>query len=109
MQPAPPLDDPLDEEPGTREGTIPFGRFTGQARRAIWLGYQDAQRFEHDFLATEHLLIGLLREGARDVAEVFTRQSIEPRSVIEKLETLFVQATQGPEQAVICLTPRARQ
>lgn len=89
--------------------TIPFERFTGQARRAIWLAYQEAQRFEHDYLATEHLLMGLLREGAGDVADVFTRQSIEPGTVIEKLEALLDQADQGPEASVICLTPRARR
>lgn len=96
---------PLAEEPGI----IPFERFTGQARRAIWLAYHEAQRFDHDYLATEHLLMGLLREGAGDVADVFARQAIEPGSVIQKLETLLVQADAGPEQAAICVTPRARE
>jgi hypothetical protein len=86
-----------------------FERFTGQARRAILLAYQEAQRFDHDHLASEHLLSGLLREGSAEVANVFLKQEIPPAEVLEKLEQLFAHTKPGPMTEAIYLTPRATQ
>lgn len=86
-----------------------FDRFTGQARRAIWLAYQEAQRFDHDYLASEHLLAGLLREGTADVASAFRDQDIEPAEILERLEASLAQATDGSLATVVSLTPRATQ
>ena len=85
-----------------------FEQFTGQARRAILLAYQEAQRFDHDFLASEHLLGGIVREGSSEIAHVFREQGIGPDEILEKLEQSLAQAQPGPMSASICLTPRAR-
>ncbi len=86
-----------------------FDRFTGQARRAIWLAYQEAQRFDHDYLASEHLLAGLLREGSVEIARVFRDQDLKPDDVLEKLEMTLALTESGPDTASIFLTPRAKQ
>ncbi len=39
-----------------------FERFTGHARRVIVLAQEEAQALDHDYIGTEHLLLGLLRE-----------------------------------------------
>lgn len=84
-----------------------FELFTGQARRAIWLAYQEAQRFDHDYLASEHLLAGVLREGSLEIAKVFRDQGIATTEIVEKLEPLLAQAEPRPLVPNVCLTPRA--
>jgi ATP-dependent Clp protease ATP-binding subunit ClpC len=77
------------------DAVLQFEKLTGQARRAVWLAYQEAQRFDHDYLASEHLLAGLLREGSTEIAAVFREQDIKPEEVIEKLEMTLAQAQPG--------------
>lgn len=83
-----------------------FERFTGQARRAIWLAYQEAQRFDHDYLASEHLLAGLLREGSPEIVAAFRQQEIEIDEILEKLEATLTSAEPAMASPVF-LTPRA--
>ncbi len=40
-----------------------FNRFTERARRVILLAREEARRLDHDYLGTEHILLGLIREG----------------------------------------------
>lgn len=40
-----------------------FEKFTKRARKVFWLAQEEAQRFEHDYIGTEHLLLGIVREG----------------------------------------------
>lgn len=40
-----------------------FNRFTERARRVILLAREEAKRLDHDYLGTEHILLGLIREG----------------------------------------------
>jgi len=42
-----------------------FNRFTERARRVILLAREEAKRLDHDYLGTEHILLGLIREGER--------------------------------------------
>ncbi len=41
-----------------------FDRFTDRARKVMGLARQEAQRFNHDYIGTEHILLGLVQEGA---------------------------------------------
>src|SRR5262245_1190691 len=89
------------------DATLQFEKFTGQARRAIWLAYQEAQRFDHDYLASEHLLAGLVREGSSEVAQVFRDQNIGANDVPQKLEATLIDADPVPTAPPVFLTPRA--
>ena len=40
-----------------------FDKFTERARRVLTLAQEEAQRFNHNYIGTEHLLLGLVREG----------------------------------------------
>ena len=40
-----------------------FNRFTERARKVILLAKEEAKRFNHDYIGTEHILLGLVREG----------------------------------------------
>ncbi len=41
-----------------------FDRFTDRARKVMGLARQEAQRFNHDYIGTEHILLGLVQEGS---------------------------------------------
>ena len=47
-----------------------FNKFTERARKVILLAKQEAKRFNHDYIGTEHILLGLLREGEGVAARV---------------------------------------
>jgi hypothetical protein len=85
-----------------------FEHFTGQARRAILLAYQESQRFDLDYLASEQLLAGLVREGSAEVIRVFTDQSIPVDEVLEKVEGSLATSGDASAATEIFLTPRAR-
>ena len=86
-----------------------FERFTGQARRALWLAHYEAQRFDHDFIGTEHLLLGILREGSPEVLVALRTQNREPNQFIERLDTLLTDAEPAATSGTAHLTPRARE
>lgn len=86
-----------------------FELFTGQARRAILLAYQESQRFDLDYLASEQLLAGLVREGSTDIARVFGEQLIPADEVLSKVEASLAATDETSAATDIFLTPRARQ
>ena len=47
-----------------------FDKFTERARRVLTLAQEEAQRFNHNYIGTEHLLLGLVREGDGVAAKV---------------------------------------
>jgi ATP-dependent Clp protease ATP-binding subunit ClpA len=63
-----------------------FERFTDQARRAVVLAQEEARTFNHNYVGTEHLLLGLLREGEGTAARALESMGITAeaaRSVVE--------------------------
>jgi ATP-dependent Clp protease ATP-binding subunit ClpA len=63
-----------------------FERFTDQARRAVVLAQEEARTFNHNYIGTEHLLLGLLREGEGTAARALESMGITAeaaRSVVE--------------------------
>jgi len=56
-----------------------YERFTDRARKVMQLASQEAQRFNHEYIGTEHILLGLLKEGSGVAANVLlTWRSIWP-------------------------------
>ena len=53
-----------------------FERFTERARRVIILAREEAGRFRHDFVGTEHILLGLIRDGEGIATAVLDRKSV---------------------------------
>ena len=69
-----------------------FERFTERARRVIILAREEAGRFRHDFVGTEHILLGLIRDGEGIATAVLQRLGL-------RLETIAALTT-SPETAV---------
>ena len=53
-----------------------FDKFTERARRVLSLAQEEAQRFQHNYIGTEHLLLGLVREGEGIAAGVLESMGV---------------------------------
>jgi enamine deaminase RidA (YjgF/YER057c/UK114 family) len=85
-----------------------FDRFDDDARRALTLAQAEAQRFDHNYIGTEHLLLGLLREGAGVAARVLANMGVELAKVRTAVEFIIGRGD-GPVVGTVGLTPRAKR
>jgi ATP-dependent Clp protease ATP-binding subunit ClpA len=86
-----------------------YERFTDRARKVMQLANQEAQRLNHDYIGTEHILLGLVKEGAGVAANVLKNLDVDLRKVRMEVEKI-VQA--GPDTATggkLPPTPRAKK
>jgi len=85
-----------------------FDKFTARARKVITLAQEEAVRFNHNYIGTEHLLLGLLREGEGVAAKVLVEMGVELNRVRSAVEFII---GRGDRMIVgeIGLTPRAEQ
>ncbi|MDP6072244.1 MAG: ATP-dependent Clp protease ATP-binding subunit [SAR202 cluster bacterium] len=85
-----------------------FEKFSERARRVLSLAQEEAQRFNHNYIGTEHILLGLVRETDGVAAKVLTNLEVEltkVRSAVEFIIGRGERATPGE----IGLTPRAKK
>jgi ATP-dependent Clp protease ATP-binding subunit ClpC len=66
-----------------------FDKFTDGATKALSLAQEEAQRFQHDYIDTEHLLLGLIREGEGVAANVLNSLGVELNKVRDAVEVLI--------------------
>ena len=85
-----------------------FDRFTDRARNTLTLAQQEAQRFNHNFIGTEHILLGLLREGEGVAARVLLGLGVELKKVRQAVE-IIIGGGEYPPVGEIGLTPRAKK
>ena len=71
-----------------------YERFTDRARKVMQLANQEAQRFNHEYIGTEHMLLGLVKEGTGVAANVLKNLDVDLRKIRLEVEKL-VQS--GPE------------
>jgi len=68
----------------------PFERFTERAKRVLTLAQEEAERSHHSYIGTEHLLLGLLREGDGLAARALDELGIEVGVVRQTIESVLV-------------------
>src|SRR5215212_8631388 len=85
-----------------------FDKFTERARKVLTLANEEAQRFNHNYIGTEHILLGLVREGDGIAARVLANMGIELPKVRSAVEFII---GRGGRMVVgeIGLTPRAKK
>ena len=85
-----------------------FDKFTERARKVLTLAQEEAQRFNHNYIGTEHLLLGLVREGEGVAAKVLANMGVELNKVRSAVEFII---GRGDRVVVgeIGLTPRAKK
>jgi len=88
-----------------------YSRFTDRSRKVMQLANQEAQRFNHEYIGTEHVLLGLVAEGNGVAANILKNLDIDLRKIRLELEKI-VQHGPGGEQIVMGRrphTPRAKK
>src|SRR5579871_4005742 len=85
-----------------------FDKFTERARKVLSLAQEEAQRFNHNYIGTEHLLLGLVREGDGVAAKVLSNLGVELNKVRSAVEFII-----GRGDRIVLgeigLTPRAKK
>jgi ATP-dependent Clp protease ATP-binding subunit ClpC len=86
-----------------------FNRFTERARKVVILAKEEARRFNHDYIGTEHILLGLIREGEGVAATVLQKLGLSLENIRLEIEKLV---QPGPTTQIIGdipFTPRAKK
>lgn len=85
-----------------------FDKFTKRARKVLTLSQEEAQHFQHNYIGTEHLLLGLVHEGEGVAAKVLTNLGVQLSDVRKAIEFII-----GRGERIITgeigLTPRAKK
>jgi ATP-dependent Clp protease ATP-binding subunit ClpC len=85
-----------------------FDKFTERARKVLSLAQEEAQRLQHNYIGTEHLLLGLVREGEGVAGKVLTSLGVDLKRVRKAVEDII-----GRGDRIVLgeigLTPRAKK
>lgn len=99
-----------DSAPQQKEPTtVSYERFTDRARKVMQLANQEAQRFNHEYIGTEHVAIGLVKEHAGVARFVLNKAGIDVCKIRLEVERLV---KSGPDMALmgkLPYTPRTKQ
>jgi hypothetical protein len=85
-----------------------FERFTDRARRAVVLAQEEARRLDHNYIGTEHLLLGLIHEGEGVAAEALEALGVSLEAVRARVEEAIGRGPEPPG-GHIPFTPRAKK
>lgn len=83
-------------------------QFSNRVRKVLQLANQECQRFNHEYIGTEHILLGLVREGSGVGAKVLRNLEVDLSKIQSEIETII---QPGPEHVAgkLPLTPRSRK
>jgi hypothetical protein len=86
-----------------------YERFTVRARKVMQLANQEAQRFNHEYVGTEHMLLGLIREGSGVAANVLKNLDIDLPKIRLEVEKLVQSGPDIVTTGELPQTPRAKK
>ena len=77
-----------------------FGRFTERAQQVLVLAQDEARRLNHNFIGTEHLLLGLVKEGAGIAARVLQNAGIDLNRLRQEVEKIIPKGEKTLSQSI---------
>jgi ATP-dependent Clp protease ATP-binding subunit ClpC len=86
-----------------------FDKFTDRARKIIALAQKEAERFRHDYIGTEHLLLGLVKEGSGVAVTALNNLSVDVEKVRREVEKLVVTSDKAAPSGPLPFTPQAKR
>ena len=86
-----------------------YERFTDRARKVMQLANQEAQRFNHEYIGTEHILLGLIKEGTGVAANVLKNLDVDLRKIRLEVEKLVQSGPDMVTMGKLPQTPRAKK
>src|SRR5207253_2757143 len=94
---------------GLSETAGMYERFTDRARKVMQLANQEAQRFNHEYIGTEHILLGLVKEGSGVAANVLKNLDIDLRKIRLEVEKIVQSGPDMVTMGKLPQTPRAKK
>ncbi|MFW0859220.1 MAG: ATP-dependent Clp protease ATP-binding subunit [Dehalococcoidia bacterium] len=85
-----------------------FDKFTERARKVLALAQEEAQRFNHNYISTEHILLGIINEGTGVATRVLANLHVEPSKVRTSVEFIIGRG-EVKSRGEVGLTPRAKK
>lgn len=85
------------------------GRFTDRARKVMQLANQEAQRFNHEYIGTEHILLGLVKEGSGVAANVLKNLEVDLRKIRLEVDKIVQSGPDMVTMGKLPQTPRAKR
>ncbi|HWL07801.1 MAG TPA: ATP-dependent Clp protease ATP-binding subunit [Planctomicrobium sp.] len=86
-----------------------YERFTDRARKVMQLANQEAQRFNHEYIGTEHILLGLVKEGSGVAANVLKNLEVDLRKIRLEVEKIVQSGPDLVTMGRLPQTPRAKK
>ncbi len=86
-----------------------YERFTDRARKVMQLANQEAQRFNHEYVGTEHVLLGLVKEGSGVAANVLKNLDVDLRKIRVEVEKIVQSGPDMVTMGKLPQTPRAKK
>ena len=86
-----------------------YERFTDRARKVMQLANQEAQRFNHEYIGTEHILLGLVKEGSGVAANVLKNLEVDLRKIRQGVEKIVKTGPSMVTMGQLPFTPRAKK
>jgi len=86
-----------------------YERFTDRARKVMQLANKEAQRFNHEYIGTEHILLGLVKEGSGVAANVLKNLDVDLRKIRLEVEKLVQSGPEMVTMGKLPQTPRAKK
>src|SRR5262245_42942943 len=86
-----------------------FDRFTDRAKKVMSFARQEAQRFNHEYIGTEHILLGLVQEGSGVAANVLKNMSIDLEKIRQEVEKIVKTGPSMVTMGQLPFTPRAKK
>lgn len=86
-----------------------YERFTDRARKVMQLANQEAQRFNHEYIGTEHILLGLVKEGSGVAANVLKNLDVDLRKIRLEVEKIVQSGPELVTMGKLPQTPRAKK
>jgi ATP-dependent Clp protease ATP-binding subunit ClpA len=100
---------PIPISHDTKTGGRMYAKFTDRARKVMQLANQEAQRFNHEYIGTEHVLLGLLREGHGVAANALRNLDIDLRKIRLEVEKIIQSGPDMVTMGKLPQTPRAKK
>jgi ATP-dependent Clp protease ATP-binding subunit ClpC len=84
-------------------------RFTERVRKVLFLAREEAGRLQHDYIGTEHLLLGIVKEGEGIAAKVLQKLELDPDQVQQAIENMVKSQGSAVTVGEVPFTPRAKR
>jgi ATP-dependent Clp protease ATP-binding subunit ClpA len=86
-----------------------FDRFTDRSRKVMSFARRESERFNHDYIGTEHILLGLIKEGSGVAAHALNNLNVKLEKVRQEVEKLVKAAPDVVTMGQLPFTPRAKR